>query len=338
MTAVGIIANPASGKDIRRLVAYGTVIDNEEKINIVKRLVLGALSTEIDEIMIMPDTYGIGEKVKYRLGKRQELKDQLDRLQILPMHIRGDLRDTMDAVDYMKQRGVQCIITLGGDGTNRAVAKKCTDIPLIPVSTGTNNVFPDFMEGTTAGICAGYIAVKGLDHESINKNLRPTKRIDLWKNGEFTDIALVDAVVTKSRFIGSRAIWDMDNISQIVTTMGKSTNIGFSSIGGYACPVFEHESRGIYCKTGKKLCVKAPIAPGVVSEIGLDQVCRIDMDEVITIEDKPSVVALDGEREVVLKSQDTASLQLTWNGPYVADINTILGEASNQSVFMRKEE
>jgi predicted polyphosphate/ATP-dependent NAD kinase len=30
---VGIIANPASGKDIRRLVAYGSVFDNNEKVN-----------------------------------------------------------------------------------------------------------------------------------------------------------------------------------------------------------------------------------------------------------------------------------------------------------------
>jgi predicted polyphosphate/ATP-dependent NAD kinase len=34
---VGIIANPASGKDIRRLVAYGSVFDNNEKVNIVKK-------------------------------------------------------------------------------------------------------------------------------------------------------------------------------------------------------------------------------------------------------------------------------------------------------------
>jgi hypothetical protein len=33
---VGIIANPASGKDIRRLVALGSSVDNNEKINIVR--------------------------------------------------------------------------------------------------------------------------------------------------------------------------------------------------------------------------------------------------------------------------------------------------------------
>ena len=39
MASIGIIANPASGKDIRRLVSYATTIDNQEKVNIVKRIV-----------------------------------------------------------------------------------------------------------------------------------------------------------------------------------------------------------------------------------------------------------------------------------------------------------
>lgn len=42
MSSIGIIANPASGKDIRRLVSYATTIDNQEKVNIVKRIVLAA--------------------------------------------------------------------------------------------------------------------------------------------------------------------------------------------------------------------------------------------------------------------------------------------------------
>jgi hypothetical protein len=36
--AVGIIANPASGRDIRRLVAHGSVFDNQEKIHIIRRV------------------------------------------------------------------------------------------------------------------------------------------------------------------------------------------------------------------------------------------------------------------------------------------------------------
>jgi predicted polyphosphate/ATP-dependent NAD kinase len=34
----GIIANPAAGKDIRRLVAHGSTFDNNEKVNIVHRV------------------------------------------------------------------------------------------------------------------------------------------------------------------------------------------------------------------------------------------------------------------------------------------------------------
>ena len=39
--SVGIIANPASGRDIRRLVAHGAVFNNDEKVNIVRRVLLG---------------------------------------------------------------------------------------------------------------------------------------------------------------------------------------------------------------------------------------------------------------------------------------------------------
>ena len=50
MASIGIIANPASGKDIRRLVSYATTIDNNEKVNICKRIVLAAqgLGVEIE--------------------------------------------------------------------------------------------------------------------------------------------------------------------------------------------------------------------------------------------------------------------------------------------------
>ena len=40
-TAVGVVANPASGRDIRRLVAGASVFDNAEKGNMVFRLMVG---------------------------------------------------------------------------------------------------------------------------------------------------------------------------------------------------------------------------------------------------------------------------------------------------------
>jgi len=60
LVTVGIIANPASGKDIRRLIAYGSVFDNTEKVRIVRRVVLGLQAAGVDNIVFMPDYYGIG--------------------------------------------------------------------------------------------------------------------------------------------------------------------------------------------------------------------------------------------------------------------------------------
>ena len=60
MASIGIIANPASGKDIRRLVSYATTIDNQEKVNIVKRIVLAAQTMGVDTVWFMPDTFQLG--------------------------------------------------------------------------------------------------------------------------------------------------------------------------------------------------------------------------------------------------------------------------------------
>ena len=57
---MGIIANPASGKDIRRLVAYGSVFNNTEKINIIKRILIALDSFGVNEVRLMPDYSGLG--------------------------------------------------------------------------------------------------------------------------------------------------------------------------------------------------------------------------------------------------------------------------------------
>ena len=66
MASIGVIANPASGKDIRRLVSYATTIDNNEKVNICKRIVLAAQGMGIDEVFFMPDTFMIGYACRTR--------------------------------------------------------------------------------------------------------------------------------------------------------------------------------------------------------------------------------------------------------------------------------
>src|SRR5260370_35803783 len=152
---VGIIANPASGRDIRRLVAHGTVFDNNEKTAIVRRVLVGLEAVGIRRIAFMPEhDFGILPRALTELRGHPFLLEAVP----LEMPILGTSADSTRAAQQLAEMGAGCIITLGGDGTNRAVARGCGAVPLIPISTGTNNVFPTFLEGTIAGMAAGLAA------------------------------------------------------------------------------------------------------------------------------------------------------------------------------------
>ncbi|UCG05028.1 MAG: NAD(+)/NADH kinase, partial [Desulfobacterales bacterium] len=139
MSTIGIIANPASGKDIRRLVAHASVFDNLEKSHILRRVFLAIDALGVQQVLYMPDYYGLVERAL------DGLKVSL-RATELAMDMWADERDSTEAARRFCEEGAGCIITLGGDGTNRAVAKGCGAVPIVAISTGTNNVFPCMLE------------------------------------------------------------------------------------------------------------------------------------------------------------------------------------------------
>ena len=96
--------------------------------------------------------------------------------------------DSTIAAQLMKDQGVPCVAVLGGDGTNRAVTKGWMDIPVIPISTGTNNAFPVFIEPTVAGTALGP-RQELLKMYQISQNL-----IHIADNEGDIDLALIDAV------------------------------------------------------------------------------------------------------------------------------------------------
>ena len=186
MSLVGIIANPASGKDIRRLVAHGTVFDNVEKTNIVQRILLGLAATGVKKVLFMPDTYGIGEKALDKLGGSEKLDLEVS---FLKMRIGRGADDSTLAAKMMREAGAGCIIVMGGDGTSRAVAKECGDVPLLPISTGTNNVFPSMVEGQRQDWRRNYCP-RNIPGDN------PDEKLNIWLNGKLVDLALIDAVVS----------------------------------------------------------------------------------------------------------------------------------------------
>jgi len=313
---VGIIANPESGKDIRRLVSQASVFDNMEKVSIVKRLLTTIEKFGIRDFLAMPDTFGIVKRALNSLRDSSKFN-----VEFLSMKINGDWRDTYEAAKLMEGK-VGAIIVIGGDGTNRAVAKACNDTPIMPISTGTNNAFPYMVEATVAGEAVAAVVSGVVDKDEC---CFKAKRLEVLRDNSLLDIALVDIAVTTHSFVGSKALWNPEYIKEVIVTICNSYNIGLSSIGASIKEIDVEDDEGLYIKLGSKNFVMAPIAPGMVREIGIDKFKILRIGEKVEIETIPSLLAFDGERELMVK--DKVFVKLSRNGPIVIDYKKTLRNA-----------
>jgi len=310
MSAIGIIANPSSGSDIRRLVSFATAYDNSEKLNIVKRIILGAQAMGIDKIYIMQDSYHFGRKAIEALTRRKMLSCKCELLDNL---ILGDIRDTFKATELLEEHGVGAIVVLGGDGTSRAVAKIVNDIPILPISTGTNNVYPLMIEGTVAGMAAAITAIS----DDISQFCVKDKRIEVLENGEIIDIALVDAVISSDKSQGARAIYDYSKISHIYVTRAHPAYIGFSSIVGTHKIIYPEDPYGYMVGLGEGGSrIKSPVSAGVIEDFYIKEEKMMDYKQINYHEIKERcAIALDGEKELLVNPGRILGFRITHGGP-----------------------
>ena len=325
MSTVGIIANPVSGKDIRRLVAHGSVFDNQEKVRIVRRLLTGLEAAGVDRVVYMPDYYGIVER------SLQAISSSLEVVPLDGIRLENNQDDSTRAGRRMEEIGAGCIVVLGGDGTNRAVMKGNRDVPLLPISTGTNNVFPSMVEATVAGTAAGLIATgKVAPAEGTCR----ASRLEILLDGVMKDLALVDVAVYDDVFIASRAVWDMTRVSQLFLTRCRPENIGLSSIGGQLMTIAPEEPRGLGLDLGEEgISVSAPIAPGMFRTVRVSGQRVLEFGKEHQVRPGPCVLALDGEREVEVRKGCRASVRLGEMGPYVVDVPRTMECSRRKKLF-----
>lgn len=327
MSLVGIIANPASGKDIRRLVAYGSVFDNQEKVRIVRRVLIGLAATGVERICYMQDYFGIVERAISKIHLKIPI-------QALNFKLTGTQQDSIQAARMMAGEGAGCIVTLGGDGTNRAVVKGSAAVPILPISTGTNNVFPEMVEGTIAGLAAGLVAANLVPLEEVTSL---HTRLEVVLDGQMVDLALVDGVVYDSVFVGSRAVWDMDRVRAIYLNRAEPRSIGLSSIGGLLHPVGPADRLGLCLELGGYgRVVTAPVAPGMIREVTVSAQKVMQIGEMVDIRFCPSVLALDGERELEIRPGQQAAVRLGSGGPTVVNVTRTMNAAMKRNIFASK--
>ncbi len=336
---VGVVANPASGRDIRRLVAGASVFDNAEKGNMVYRLMVGLEAVGVERVLMMPAASGLYDSLERTMraaysSKIERPSPELE-LELIEMTVHHDARDTVEAVEAMLERGVKAIAVLGGDGTSRIVARHCADdLPLCTLSTGTNNAFPEMREATIAGIATGLIATGQIGAEA----LRREKILRVSLNGETDhDCALIDVAMNSERFVGARALWRPRNISEILVSSARPDAVGLSSIAGLLDPTPRDVPHGLHIRLGPpesaETVLTVPLAPGLVVPVGVEEFKRIAPGEKIELEHRTGSVALDGEREIEVGLKDQVEVRLDTEGPLTIDIGSAMREAARRGLL-----
>ncbi|HIM81831.1 MAG TPA: ATP-NAD kinase [Dehalococcoidia bacterium] len=336
MPLVGMIANPAASKDIRRLVAQGRVVPDWEKVNTLKRALLGLQAVGVDRVVAMPDS----SHLVARARDDSNLSLELESLDMPALYTEGD---TVRAAQMMEEMGVGCVITLGGDGTNRAVAKGSSAIPIVAVSTGTNNVFPTMIEGTLAGLAAGLVVQGELD---LSRVTVVSKMLEIYIDGQYQDMALVDVALSRERFVATRAIWDMSTIYEVFLTRAEPSSIGLSSIGGRLQPLSLEEEGGLYYRLANSdgaesasrnpdnsIKVLAPIAPGMISTVPISDWRLLVEGERVPVEPRFCTIALDGERSISVTPEHKVEIGISRTGPPVVQVELVLETAAKLGLF-----
>jgi predicted polyphosphate/ATP-dependent NAD kinase len=323
MPTIGLIANPVSARDIRRIIANASNLQIADRVNIVMRVLTAAHSLGVERVLVMPDNGGIRALLQRHLSRGHSQHQRWPVVEYLDMEPTSTVEDTFQAARLMHAAGVAAIVVLGGDGTHRAVVRECRNIPIAGLSTGTNNAFPEMRESTITGMAVALYATGRL---SASQALAPNKLLEVSINdGAQRDIALVDAVISTDRYIGARALWKPDALSAAYLTFADPQAIGLSAIGGLLQPVGRRDPGGLAVHLGHHphppaLRLLAPIAPGMVRPVAIAHWQPMPADQPFAVLQQSGVVALDGERELTFDVGDRVQVTLRENAFPTVDV------------------
>jgi len=336
------VANPASGRDIRRLVAHASVFPTAEKANMLQRMFSALGAVGVDRVLVSVDLGGISSAVLRAVRHRRASDAPWPPVQFCDDDpLTGGAQDTGNAVRRMIAAGAQVIVCLGGDGTARvatdAVIGTGSDVPLLALSTGTNNAFPELREATVAGLAAGLLATGAVDAGLVTSRATVLE----VRVGERRELALVDVAVSTARYVGSRALWHPSALTELYCTFAEPDAIGLSSVAGLLCPSPRGKPDGVLLRLAPheraRTVVYAPIAPGLVLPVGVDHWRPLRVGEQVPLATTRGVIAVDGERELELYGGRTATVRLREDGPRCVDVAAVMAEAARNGLLRRDQ-
>jgi predicted polyphosphate/ATP-dependent NAD kinase len=336
VSTVGIIVNPHAGKDIRRLVSAAGHTSDATKISIVRRIAAGAIDQGAERVLISADTQRLAERAIDGLAGPIEIIDSL---------FTGSHLDTVAAAATMWKRGAQAVVALGGDGTCRDVATGWPQVPLIAISTGTNNVFPVSVDATAAGVAAALVALGHVDLDEVSHSAKRVvidvddPDVTSGRAAVVQETALVEVALVAASFVGARAITDPTSVRWVVACIAEPWSTGAASIAGRVLPVSRIESGGVVIRLGDRAGVghrhvRVPLAPGSFATLTIESAEALPVSTGI---DLPGggVLAFDGERTLPVSSRARITASISSSGPRVIDVARTTSIAARDRRFDR---
>jgi predicted polyphosphate/ATP-dependent NAD kinase len=338
VTTVGLIANPVSARDIRRVIANAGSLQAADRASIILRTLAALSECGVQRVLAMPDRKGLRTLVERGVERELHLGRRLPVLEFIDMPVTGTVVDTMHAAAVMADASVAAIVVLGGDGTHRAVVRSCAKVPVAGISTGTNNAYPEMREPTITGLATGlYAAGKLGDDEALRAN----KVLEVEINdGEKRDLALVDVVVSTDRCIGAKALWHVDHLRELFVSFANPEAIGMSSVAGLLEPVPRDAPAGLHVRLrpGSATAIIAPIGPGLLERVAVAAWERLEPDEPFAVPPQSGMLSLDGEREVEIGAGDRVTVTLRCDAFRSVDVSRCMQLAAQRRLLHRSLE
>ncbi|HLL49639.1 MAG TPA: hypothetical protein VK356_03135, partial [Thermomicrobiales bacterium] len=216
----------------------------------------------------------------------------------------------------------------------------CGNVPLVPVSTGTNNVFPTMVEGTLAGLAAGLVATGVAGNQpGQHRVIRRAPRLEIQIDGSPVDVALIDVVSSRQAWIGARAMWEPSHLKEIVLSRISASVIGIASIGGALFPRSCDSCSGAWIAVDDggpgSRSVTVPIAPGLLRSVPIAEAKLLGQGDSVFLSAGPCTLAFDGEREIEVRNPDIEiSVRLDPEGPRVVDVAAALAAGAAAGAFV----
>jgi hypothetical protein len=379
-TKVGLIVNANASRDVRRLTSLARTIDVHERVNTVARVLGGLAGGRVETVLFMPEPARVVERALDELAVIDPKKARSG-LDLRAVHLADgpeamDASGTARAAAAMAEAGVECLVTIGGDGTNRAVVDGWPSAVLVPLPGGTNNAFATPIDPTAAGLAAALYAAEP-ERYAGQVRQAPILRVRLDDGLPATTFALVDVVLVRGTWVGARAMWDPALLVEAVVARSDPALTGMAGISGMLDPFDGPPPRALHLRFGPAgSALTGPLGPGQLVEIGIED-WRVlwlgepvslggpagsgrpeDLGEPVSLggpagsglpagsdasllsarpaADQPLTLAFDGEREIVLLPGQRAHVHLAADGPHVLDAQGVLRAASRAGALRRE--